>query len=141
MDVECELGKLCVGRTRLVAVPCGALPALEPGHDLEPTAGLDRLEPTAVDLGVLDGERRNRVGTLPLSPLDERLGARGDGGIEDAGSGVRRVHRGAAAIERADPKLAFGELLCEITSCVSLRVIAKLPHGLETKSEGPHPDR
>lgn len=36
--------------------------------------------------------------------------------------------------------LAFGELLGGITSCALLRVIAELAHGIETKSEGPHPD-
>jgi len=140
MGVERKLGKLRVGGARLVAVPRGPLSTLEPGHDLEPTARLDRLESAAIDLRVLDGERRDCVRALTLAALDERLGACGDGRVEDTGRGVRCVHGVAAAIERAAAKLAFGELLCEIASCASLRVIAELSHGLETKSEGPHPD-
>ena len=140
MGVERELGELRVGGARLVAIPRGPLAILEPGDDLEAAARLDRVRPAADDLRVLNGESGDCVGTLSLASFDERLGTCCDRGVEHTSGRVGGVHGVLAAIEQAGAKLAFGELLCEIASRALLRVIAELSHGLETKSEGPHPD-
>lgn len=138
MRGERELGELGIGGAVLVALPGGALLVFEPGHDLEPATCLDRVVPTSIDLRLLNGECGDRGGPFTLTPLDERLCTRGDRGIEDAGRGIRRGECVVAAYERARVRLPLGKLLGEIAPCALLRVIAESPHGLETKSKGPH---